>query len=81
MSNADQTFAALQLPIEMWLDRYGPRRFEGALLFAAAGAMLFSLSKGFAALAATDAGICALHRGLRARPSTDSAVLPCACPP
>src|SRR5437660_3535862 len=45
------TFAALQLPVGIWLDRYGPRRVEGALLvFAAAGAMLFSLSKGFAAL-------------------------------
>jgi type IV secretory pathway TrbF-like protein/sugar phosphate permease len=45
------TFAALQLPIGIWLDRYGPRRVQGALLlFAAAGAMLFSLSKGFAAL-------------------------------
>src|SRR6516225_4082943 len=45
------TFAALQLPVGIWLDRYGPRRVEGALLlFAAAGALLFSLSKGFAAL-------------------------------
>ena len=45
------TFAALQLPVGIWLDRYGPRRVQGALLlFAAAGAMLFSLSKGFAAL-------------------------------
>jgi type IV secretory pathway TrbF-like protein/sugar phosphate permease len=45
------TFAALQLPVGIWLDRYGPRRVEGALLLiAAAGAMLFSLSKGFAAL-------------------------------
>jgi transposase len=43
--------AALQLPVGIWLDRYGPRRVEGVLLlFAAAGAMLFSLSKGFAAL-------------------------------
>src|SRR6266478_125037 len=45
------TFAALQLPIGIWLDRHGPRRVQGALLlFAAAGAMLFSLSNGFAAL-------------------------------
>jgi type IV secretory pathway TrbF-like protein/sugar phosphate permease len=45
------TFAALQLPVGIWLDRYGPRRVQGALLlFAAAGAMLFSLSNGFAAL-------------------------------
>src|SRR5712671_4681771 len=45
------TFAAVQLPVGIWLDRYGPRRVQGALLlFAAAGAMLFSMSKGFAAL-------------------------------
>jgi type IV secretory pathway TrbF-like protein/predicted MFS family arabinose efflux permease len=45
------TFAALQLPVGIWLDRYGPRRVQGALLLlAAAGAVLFSLSKGFAAL-------------------------------
>src|SRR5262245_54447047 len=29
------TFAALQLPIGIWLDRYGPRRGEGALLLSA----------------------------------------------
>jgi Major Facilitator Superfamily len=45
------TFAAVQLPVGIWLDRYGPRRVQGALLmFAAAGAILFSVSKGFAAL-------------------------------
>ncbi len=45
------TFAALQLQVGIWLDRYGPRRVQGALLlFAAAGAMQFSLSTGFAAL-------------------------------
>src|SRR5437660_7354475 len=45
------TFAALQLPVGVWLDRYGPRRVQGALLlFAAAGAVLFSTSKGFAGL-------------------------------
>src|SRR5258708_1383735 len=45
------TFAALQLPVGIWLDRDGPRRVQGALLlFAAVGAILFSLSKGFAAL-------------------------------
>jgi len=45
------TFAAFQLPIGIWLDRYGPRRVQGALLlFAAAGAVLFSLLQGFAAL-------------------------------
>jgi MFS family permease len=26
------TFAALQLPVGIWLDRYGPRRIQGALL-------------------------------------------------
>jgi type IV secretory pathway TrbF-like protein/predicted MFS family arabinose efflux permease len=46
------TFAAVQLPVGIWLDRYGPRRVQGALLlFAAAGAALFSMSKGFAGLA------------------------------
>src|SRR5262249_33165723 len=45
------TFAAVQLPVGIWLDRYGPRRVQGVLLlFAAAGAMLFSMSDGFAAL-------------------------------
>ncbi len=43
------TFAAVQLPVGIWLDRFGPRRVQGVLLlFAAAGAILFSLSKGFA---------------------------------
>jgi sugar phosphate permease len=43
------TFAAVQLPVGIWLDRYGPRRVQRTLLlFAAAGAMLFSMSKGFA---------------------------------
>lgn len=37
------TFAAFQLPLGMLLDRFGSRRVEGALLlFAAAGALLFS---------------------------------------
>jgi type IV secretory pathway TrbF-like protein/predicted MFS family arabinose efflux permease len=45
------TFAALQVPVGIWLDRYGPRRVEGALmLFAVAGALLFAMSKGFAVL-------------------------------
>ena len=45
------TFAALQLPVGIWLDRFGPRRVQAALLlFAAAGAMLFSMSKEFGAL-------------------------------
>lgn len=38
------TFAAMQLPLGVWLDRYGPRKTEAALLlFAAAGASLFAL--------------------------------------
>jgi sugar phosphate permease len=42
---------SVQLPVGIWLDRYGPRRVQGALLlFAAVGAILFSVSKGFAAL-------------------------------
>ena len=37
------TFAAFQLPLGMLLDRFGPRRIEtGLLVFAAAGAFLFS---------------------------------------
>lgn len=39
-------FAAFQLPLGILLDRYGPRRTEALLLlFAAAGALVFSLSK------------------------------------
>ena len=45
------TFAAVQLPVGIWLDRYGPRRVQAVLLlFAAAGAALFTVSKGFAPL-------------------------------
>jgi MFS family permease len=45
------TFAALQVPVGIWLDRYGPRRVEATLmLFAVAGALLFSMLKGFAVL-------------------------------
>jgi type IV secretory pathway TrbF-like protein/predicted MFS family arabinose efflux permease len=45
------TFAALQVPVGIWLDRYGPRRVEATLmLFAVAGALLFAMSKGFALL-------------------------------
>ena len=37
------TFAAFQLPLGILLDRYGPRRIEALLLiFAAAGALIFS---------------------------------------
>jgi type IV secretory pathway TrbF-like protein/predicted MFS family arabinose efflux permease len=45
------TFAALQVPVGIWLDRYGPRRVEVTLMmFALAGALLFAMSKGFAVL-------------------------------
>ena len=38
-------FASLQLPLGLWLDKYGPRRTESALLlFAAAGVALFASS-------------------------------------
>ncbi|HEV2609325.1 MAG TPA: MFS transporter [Noviherbaspirillum sp.] len=45
------TFAALQLPLGIWLDKYGPRRTETALLiFAAAGAALFAVSDSLSGL-------------------------------
>ncbi len=38
-------FASLQLPLGVWLDKYGPRRTESALLlFAAIGAAIFASS-------------------------------------
>ena len=38
-------FACLQLPLGVWLDKYGPRRTESALLaFAALGAAIFASS-------------------------------------
>lgn len=38
-------FASLQLPLGVWLDKYGPRRTESSLLlFAAAGAAIFASS-------------------------------------
>ncbi|RAU21568.1 MFS transporter [Paramagnetospirillum kuznetsovii] len=41
------TFAAAQLPLGLLLDRFGPRRVEAILLiFAAAGALAFSLADG-----------------------------------
>ena len=46
-------FAAFQLPLGILLDRFGPRRTEAVLLvFAAAGAFLFSLSHSIAGLTA-----------------------------
>jgi MFS family permease len=45
------TFAAAQLPIGIFLDRYGPKRVQGPLLLVAAfGAGLFATSDGFASL-------------------------------
>lgn len=44
-------FAAFQLPLGVLLDRYGPRRVEaGLLVFAAAGAFIFSQAESLAAL-------------------------------
>ena len=45
------TFAAVQLPIGVLLDRYGPRLVQSALLLiAAAGAALFGLAHAFVPL-------------------------------
>ena len=45
------TFAAFQLPLGVLLDRYGPRRVEGILLlFAAAGAFIFSWAESMTGL-------------------------------
>ncbi len=45
------TFAAIQLPLGVMLDRYGPRKIESLLLlFAAAGALIFALADSFNAL-------------------------------
>jgi len=66
------TFALLQLPIGILLDRYGPRRIHGALLLvAAAGAALFGAGHGFTTLlvgrALIGAGVAgALMAGLKA---------------
>lgn len=44
-------FACLQLPLGIWLDKYGPRKIEAALLlFAAVGAAVFALSDSLAGL-------------------------------
>lgn len=66
------TFGAAQIPIGVLLDRYGPRRVQGALLLvAAAGAALFGASDGFGALMVARAMIglgvaAALMAGLKA---------------
>lgn len=45
-------FGAIQIPLGILLDRYGPRRVEALLmLFAAAGTLTFALGHGIAALA------------------------------
>ena len=45
------TFASLQLPLGIWLDRYGSRRTEAVLLlFAALGAAVFAMSSSLAGL-------------------------------
>jgi MFS family permease len=43
--------AAIQLPLGIWLDRYGPRRVQSILLpVAASGAVLFATAQSFWAL-------------------------------
>ena len=45
------SFAAMQVPVGVWLDRHGPRRVQAALLtVAVAGALLFATSTGFVQL-------------------------------
>jgi MFS family permease len=45
-------FAAMQMPVGVFLDRYGPRRVTGSLLFVlAAGAGAFALAEGLGSLA------------------------------
>ncbi len=44
-------FGLVQLPLGVWLDRYGPRRVQAILLsIAAAGALLFAIADSFAQL-------------------------------
>ena len=56
-------FAAMQIPLGRWLDKYPPRKVEAALLlFAAAGASVFALAQDFTMLvlarALIGAGVC-----------------------
>ena len=45
------SFAVMQLPVGVMLDRYGPRRVEAVLIgFAALGAVLFALAESYAVL-------------------------------
>jgi MFS family permease len=45
------TMAALQVPVGVWLDRYGPRRVQSAfMLVAAAGAALFAVANSLSTL-------------------------------
>lgn len=45
------TFACMQLPLGIWLDKHGPRRVEAVLLlFAAAGAAVFAMSSSLVGL-------------------------------
>jgi MFS family permease len=66
------TFAAAQIPIGVFLDRYGPRQVQAVVLvFAAGGAALFGASDGFLSLLAGRALIglgvaAALTAGLKA---------------
>ena len=68
-------FAAMQLPVGILLDRYGPRRVEPALLaIAACGAALFAASDTIAGLtiarAVIGAGVCAcLMMGQQQKPA------------
>jgi predicted MFS family arabinose efflux permease len=57
-------FASLQLPLGLWLDRYGARKTESALLIVAAlGALVFSMAQSYWGLwigrALIGAGVCA----------------------
>jgi type IV secretory pathway TrbF-like protein/sugar phosphate permease len=66
------TFAAAQIPIGIWLDRYGPRRVQSVLLLVAAvGAGLFAVVNSFAMLVVARAMIglgvaAALTAGIKA---------------